>query len=74
MKSQGPTLPLNQEIEKHTAKEVAACEEKIFPGQIVTVQKDGCLKSGSHGMWSKHEDILLYPFETVPPNKIEFRH
>ena len=27
------------------------------------------VKSGSHGMWSKHEDILLYPFEDVPPNK-----
>ena len=27
------------------------------------------VKSGSHGMWSKHDDILLYPFEDVPPNK-----
>ena len=34
------------------------------------MRKDGCLiksvvKSGFHGMWPKHEDILLYPFEDV---------
>ena len=68
---------MNQEIENYTAKGVAACdyaafayEEEIFPGQIVFVQKDGCLiksmvKSGFHGMWPKHEDILLYPLEDV---------
>ena len=52
MKSQGGQTALNQEIEiySYLAKKVAACncvafayEGKIFPGQILWVQKDGCL-------------------------------
>ena len=76
MKSQGQTVYESRD-EKYLAKGVAACDyvafvckEEIFPGQIVSVQKDGCLiksmlKSGFHGMWPKHEDILLYLFEDV---------
>ena len=68
---------MNQEIVKYLAKGVAACDyvafvhqEEIFPGQIVSVQKNGCLiksvvKSDFHEMWPKHKDILLYPFEDI---------
>ena len=46
------------------------CEGEIFPGQIVPVQKSGCLiksmvKSGFHRKWPNHEGILLYSFEDI---------
>ena len=45
-------------------------EGEFFPGQIVSVEEDGCViksmtRSGFNWRWPQHEDVMQYPFSDI---------